>query len=230
MKPFITFTTYYDQSMKDCGDFLSEQLKQYAFDRNHFFIKNYEKDGKVDGRHPSWRRLFKTSEILAKGSILKNGWLISVDADCLLLNQNYDMSFLSSVSSDVSVLVAKDWNGVFCAATAYRMDVFSQWLVDSLYRLGDIYPEMDDEFGVNLGPKSEQNTLKVLTKYFRSVNDKIGFLPESFILDEPSFDKSPFLWHYAGAVQIEDKIRHFNAAKEKLAIFEKSLEKIHSSV
>jgi len=222
MKPFVTFITYYNKNLEECGDFLSKQLSQYSLVNNYYFLQ--EKDNEVIKRHASWGKLAKIGSKIPSHSIVNNGWVFCIDADCVILNGSYDMSFLSKVNDNVSFLVSKDWNGPCCAAMAFRLEPWSAWFVDMLDKLGDIFNDKDDEFGVGLGPKQEQNSLKVLMKYYPAIKNKVDFLPDWFISDTPNFDKPEFLWHYAAARKVEEKAGLLNFhVKRKL--MQKNLEK-----
>lgn len=213
MKPFVTFITYYDCNLKLCGDFLSNQLSVYALDNNYHFVKHYESN--TTRRHASWAKFPCIFNKIPQVNSCNHGWVFCIDADTIILNDKYNMDFLEDTKEDV--LFFEDWNGICCAAMAFRMTAWSSWFLDTLYRLGDIYPERNDEFGEGLGPKQEQNTIKVLEKYFPSIKDKIGFLPDWFISDSPNFENPSFLWHYAGARTLKDKEMLLNTeVKEKL--------------
>lgn len=217
----IKFITVYDEDMKDNADLLLSTLVMAKGNNNT--IINYEKYlVKKESRHTSWAKLNYMLMEAAEWTYFYD-WIFCIDADSFVANLNYDFSFLKNETK--GFLISYDWNGPCAAAMAIKPDSFGCDIIKILMTLGDIKLDKNDEFGVGLGPKQEQNSLKVLMKYFNSIESNVGKLPDDFILDNPDVNKPlPFLYHYAAARKVSEKNQLMKDAYAKF--FPKILENL----
>lgn len=220
----IAIVSYADKLLKQCGDKLLESIGT-NFDRL-FVDCEIPKDGELTSH---WKKVKIFNTILSNKDNLtnyfeRNEWLIYIDCDSVLLNKerkNEIEEFLHNSKHDI--LFATDWNGLCTAAFAIKIKLTDENYYNFLKPffttwnfIENIYDKHDNEFGVGLGPKYEQNALKVLFKYFPkfSNNEKIGYLPDWFISDNPNnFAVKPLFWHYGAANSVDKKIEIVNTLK-----------------
>lgn len=196
----IHFTTYYDNRIQKLGDFLKAQLKKYCLDHN--LSLTYGNNPLVDvNAYPTWQKIFRLSHVMS--SCRTGDWIIYIDADNALLDNNKNLTFLNNTNKNI--LFSKDWNGICCAGIAIRCCEWSESFLSCVRLLGDLDSKYDDDFGLGCGPKYEQNVIKTLQKYFPSIRDNIGYLPDWFMTDNPDFNNPPMFWHYGSANSVDKK-------------------------
>lgn len=128
-------------------------------------------------RHPSWNKLLALREVV----LARKEPVLWLDADCYV-HRYFD------VAGDIAarwepLLVGQDWNGMCLAMLAVRPGGVS--LLDTVLAAGDV--RCNDDFGIGLGAKWEQNTCKALCRAFPGVERRVGLLSH-WMTDQPGDD------------------------------------------
>jgi hypothetical protein len=97
---------------------------------------------------------------------------------------------------------------------AVKKSLWSFRFLEALLLCGDV--GSNESFGHgsdghNLGPKWEQNTIKLLMREFPSIASHIGALDRDRVTDEPMQDaRNIYPVHHFGAVSIEEKAKQMS--------------------
>lgn len=143
---------------------------------------------------PSWSKLRHVAALLDKHEEV---WWIDADLTVARLDAP------PLPQSDKALAFASDWNGLCAAMFRATNANWVKQILTALPILGDVRD--DDLFGKGLGPKWEQNAIKILMRDFPDFEKLVGFLPNGLINDHPEQDRGEAFCHF-GAMTNEQRI------------------------
>lgn len=221
----ITLTTCFNDILLDCGSFLYSQLREYSsinkYSYSSFRVEHFARANPSFTRNPSWCKIIDSSYMIK--SMEDKDWVVYIDCDCAIVNKYYRLDFLGS--SDKSFLISTGDTGLEPTVFAWKKSEFTKIFFDVLNFLKDVGQEYNKEIGSDEKPQHEQNTIRLLAKYFPYVKDNIGFFPNDFIQSGSQVNDKVFLWHYGKKLSIEEKkIFLDKAVKPSLGIQKQNFE------
>jgi hypothetical protein len=167
-----------------------------------------------DGRRtPAWRKLELISKELEDPSLSQNDWIVWVDSDVVVLNPKLDPS--EFLRSDKDVLISIDAYGICTGVFAVRATDWCRTLVDALLLLGPIDSARVAEFdGYD---RHEQNSLKVLLRYFPEVRNRFDLIPDSVIQNRRSqYSADAWMFHFwMGGRTVEEVVDKRRLIRDK---------------
>lgn len=134
--------------------------------------------------HPSWNKLHVVLDSLERA---QNVWW--VDSDMTVARTEEPLAIPSH-----ELAFAQDWNGL-CGCMFFARDTsWTRAFLSAAITVGDVGNE--DQFGRGLGPKWEQNAIKLLAREFPGVANKIGYLKSGIVNDHPHEDRGEVFCHF----------------------------------
>jgi len=180
----FTVLTLHDERMAGVGRITAQALRDYARCQNYGFVYH---DRLIDpSRHPSWNKILAVRNALLKQ---KEGWVMWVDADAVVMNHRVRAESLIPQGHDL--VFASDDNGLVAGIFLIRYCEWSLKFLETVFFLGDLNSDPDD-----FGPKWEQNTIKHILKHFAGFAGHVALLPKRQLnSDLASFQPGDFILH-----------------------------------
>jgi|APGre2960657373_1045057.scaffolds.fasta_scaffold14997_4 hypothetical protein len=181
----ICLTTLYDKNFQNFMPYVSKSFEKFC-DVNSFDIEIYNNmfDSSL---HPSWNKLLAIKECFKKYDLVF--WC---DADSLFTGINENFLKMNNFNHQSNFMIASDENGICSSHILVKNTEYNLKLIDTLLFLSDV--KNNDLFGI--GPKWEQNTLKVLIQHFNIKFQVMNKRSMKWTTPE-MFHDDIFFFHYA---------------------------------
>ena len=198
----FTVLTLHDERMAGVGRITSQALRDYARRQNYRFV--YHNRLIDPTRHPSWNKILAVRDALLNQ---KEGWVMWVDADAMVMNHQIRAESLIPKGHDL--VFASDYNGLVAGIFMIRCCDWSLKFLETVFFLGDVNHDPD-----GFGPKWEQNTIKHILKNFAGFSEHTALLPQRRLnSDLASFQPGDFILHL-GLLTNGNRERTFREARQ----------------
>lgn len=182
--------------MKGVWDVARKSWEPYC--ERHGYRLIVRDEVKIPNLHPSWSKVQIVLDLLQVHPVV---WWI--DADTTVAKPELPLP-----DSNADIAYVSDWNGLCCCMFRATNSAWTRSFLKALLVMGDVRDE--NQFGQGLGPKWEQNTIKLVMREFPVVNSKIAFFPQGMINDHPNKPKDEAFCHY-GARSNQQRIAMMKA-------------------
>ncbi len=181
--PF-TLVTLHDEKMSGVGAVTAGALRDYARRNGYGFIHHQHL---LDpARHPAWNKILALRNAVVKQ---KQGWVMWVDADAMVMNWRIRAESLLRAGHDL--IFASDFNGLVSGIFLVRCCAWTVKFLDTVFFLGDLVKDPD-----RFGPKWEQNTIKHVLENFAGFQSRIAILPQKVMNSSiDNFQPGDFMLH-----------------------------------
>jgi hypothetical protein len=180
----LTLVTLHDEKMAGVGVVTAGALRDYARRHGYGFI--HHERLLEPARHPAWNKILALRDAVVRQ---KQGWVMWVDADAMVMNWRVRAESLIRDGHDL--IFASDFNGLVSGIFLVRCCAWTVKFLDTVFFLGDLVKDPD-----RFGPKWEQNTIKHVLENFAGFQSRIAILPEKVMNSSPdNFQPGDFILH-----------------------------------
>lgn len=140
-----------------------------------------------------WLKIIHLKEALATPSPTSSDWIVWVDSDVMLVNNEIDPRDLLDETKDI-IISTDNW-GLCTGFIAVRNSSWSRDFLSTVWFLRSIDPVLYPEYDGR--DTWEQNTFKALLRCFPSVRDRCSYFTQSVVQNRCSlYDSSAWMFHF----------------------------------
>jgi hypothetical protein len=187
------------------GEALVSDLAAICVSNPSASMKLVRSRGLASGRSPAWLKFDVILDELKDPALTPDDWIVWVDSDVVVVQPSLEYQPL--FASDKDMLISVDAYGICTGVFAVRATKWAQGLLMLLVQLGPTDSARLSEFDGH--ERHEQNTLKVVLRYFPDVRAHVGVIPESVIQNRRSvFSPQAWMFHFwMGGRTVDEVLR-----------------------